>query len=229
MSWTPEMVRARFVEAADTERRTPYGGVSGKTGFWPSYVHTFEEMNGWGTKRLAQERELRLRRIPPSSGAISRFEEVLEWTTNRIADENRRRLVWAFAHCRAGEQSFSDKCARQGWNRIVAYRRLNATFHRIAIELTNGGVLLRLPDEGRWLQKCEIGVHEERALNNSVQTERDRLAFISERSNDTLKTPAAIAAFVSHLEGVNKVRRRARKRREKKRSKVSGAGVRNAS
>jgi uncharacterized protein DUF6362 len=218
------MVRARFVEAADTERRMPYSGVSGRTGFWPEYTHTFEEMNGWGTKRLAQEREFRLRRIPPSSGAISRFEEVLEWAANRIDDEDRRRLVWAFAHCRAGEQSFSDKCAREGWNRIVSYRRLNAIFQRIAIELTNAGVLLQLPDEQWGLQE-----HAIRGTNSDMAARGDEddgptlrlkspCAVIPPggKATDLLKTEAALKRFVKHLKAVNKARRRERERRRRR-------------
>ena len=53
--WTVEIVRARFVEACDTERRMPRGRTGSAMGYWPSYQHTFEDMAGWGTKRLAEE------------------------------------------------------------------------------------------------------------------------------------------------------------------------------
>lgn len=94
MIWTPEIVRSRFVEACDTERRLPIGGGCSSGGFWPAYVHSFEDMNGWGTKRVAEERELRMSRIPPTASAISRFEEVMSWSGATIHDDARRRIIW---------------------------------------------------------------------------------------------------------------------------------------
>jgi hypothetical protein len=121
--WTPEIVQARFVEAAQTESRLPLGGGSQSSGYWPAYVHTFEDMNGWGTKRLAEEREMRMKRIPPSAGAISRHTQVMEWTAELI-DEDYRWLMWGMANCIASERSFSAWCKDQGLVRMTAYRRI---------------------------------------------------------------------------------------------------------
>jgi len=143
--WTAEIVRARFVEAADVERRSPLGrfGPSEKTTFWPEYVHSFADMSGWGSKRLAEEREMRFRRLPPSADAISRYDEVLcEWTPKYVV-EDRRRLVWFWAFSAASGHSFSRVCRAFGWQRRTAYDRLERLFVKIAGDLDNDQILLK--------------------------------------------------------------------------------------
>jgi uncharacterized protein DUF6362 len=225
MVWTPELVRARFIEAADTERRMPRVGAKGEiSGFWPSYVHSFEEMSGWGTKRLAEERELRFRRIPPSAGAVTRFEEAMDWTANRIADETRRRLVWAFAHCRANEWSFSAKCKKEGWNRVTAYDRLNAVFRRLAKELDNDSVLLRMPDEKWVLQDAPVsGINSDMAARGggddglTLRVKSPRAVILpGGDATDLLKSESDLKRFARHLRRVNKARRRERERRRRR-------------
>jgi hypothetical protein len=158
-------------------------------------------MSGWGAKRLAEERELKMRRIPPTAGAITRFEEVLDWTATRIHDELFRQLVWAFAHCRSNQWSFSAKCKKEGWNRVTAYERLERTFRRIAIELDNESVVLRMPDEKWALQ--------EQAIPGSNS---DMMAALA---SDLLKTEADVRRFAKHLKAVNRVRRKEQERRKR--------------
>lgn len=138
--WTATIVRDRFAEAAATERRLPHekAGPSEKMGFWPEFRATFEDMTGWGSKRLAEERELRFRRLPPSSAAISRWEEVLcVWTPDYLRDEKERRLVWYWAFCASGGKSFAAVCRKKGWVRRTAYARLDRLFERVAGDLVN--------------------------------------------------------------------------------------------
>lgn len=138
--WDAITVRDRFAEAAATERRLPHekAGPSEKMGFWPEFRATFEDMTGWGSKRLAEERELRFRRLPPSSAAISRWEEVLcVWTPDYLRDEKERRLVWYWAFCASGGKSFAAVCRKKGWVRRTAYARLGRLFERIAGDLVN--------------------------------------------------------------------------------------------
>jgi len=150
MKWSPEVVRSRFVEACDTERRLPLGGGTRSCGYWPAYVYSFEDMNGWGTKRLAEEREMRLARIPPSAAAISRFDEVMAWSASLIHDDTRRHIVWCWARCQALDLSFAERCRKFGWVKMTAYRRLHAVSEAISFNLNNDGVLLRMPDE-KWV------------------------------------------------------------------------------
>ena len=148
--WTPEIVRSRFVEACDTERRLPLGRGSSSSGFWPAYVHSFEDMNGWGTKRLAEEREMRLARTPPTAAAISRFEEVMVWSASMIHDDTRRDIIWTWADCQVSGHSFASRCRKFGWVKMTAYRRLHAVSDAISRNLVNDLVLLRMPDE-KWV------------------------------------------------------------------------------
>ena len=150
MNWTPQIVRSRFVEACDTERRLPLGGGSSSSGFWPAYVHSFEDMNGWGTKRLAEEREMRMARTPPSAAAISRFEEVMAWSASMIHDDTRRKIIWIWSACQVSGHSFASRCRKFGWVKMTAYRRLHAVSDAISCNLVNDLVLLRMPDE-KWV------------------------------------------------------------------------------
>jgi hypothetical protein len=143
--WTPLDVRDRFVEAAEVERRSPRGqwGPSQKLSFWPEYKATFEDKAGWGSQRLAEEREMRFRRLPPSPNEISRANEVLlEWTP--LVREDRRKLVWFWAHCAAGGGKFAVVCRRMGWTRRTAYARLDVVFDCLTARFVNDRRILRL-------------------------------------------------------------------------------------
>lgn len=213
--WTPEIVRSRFVEACDTERRLPKGGGSTSGGFWPAYVYSFEDMNGWGTKRLAEEREMRMARIPPSAAAISRFEEVMTWSASMIHDDTRRKIIWTWAYCQMSGHSFAARCKKLGWVKMTAYRRLHAVSDAISRDLVNDLTFLRMPDE-KWVRQPDQGdVHICSTLENSV-TDEPGIApsfFMDEKPRHTLSTPSDIAEFAGYLEKVNEARRKARIKR----------------
>jgi hypothetical protein len=107
-------------------------------------------MNGWGTKRLAEEREMRLARTPPSAAAISRFEEVMAWSASMIHDDTRRKIIWTWAGCQVSGHSFASRCRKFGWIKMTAYRRLQAVSDAISRNLVNDLILLRMPDE-KWM------------------------------------------------------------------------------
>jgi hypothetical protein len=45
--WTAEIVRERFIEAAQTELRLPrINSTHANDGFWPEYVHSFQDLSG---------------------------------------------------------------------------------------------------------------------------------------------------------------------------------------
>ena len=215
---TVEIVRARFVEACDTERRMPHGRAGSAMGYWPSYEHTFEDMAGWGTKRLAEERELRFRRTPPSSGAISRHDEVMRWTGELITDENVRRIVWAWAWCQMTGSSFSARCRKRGWVKATAYRRLQDAMERISTVLGNGRTVLRLPDEIWVRQQHPIsGIHSGTGSAHRGEPAKSPTSqiFDGDRPGHTLTSPQAIDDFAKHLTDVNRRRRREQEKRRK--------------
>jgi hypothetical protein len=217
--WTPDIVRARFIEAADTERRMPGGGVSGKSGYWPQYVHSFEDMNGWGTRRLAEEREMQLRRTPPSAGAISRYLEALKWTAEFIGEENRRRIIWAWARCQTSDRSFAEYCRREGLVKMTAYRRLGGVFQTISQKLINNSVLLRMPDE-KWVlpnpinsgsSSHTLATHDE----DAPAPHQTFQIFDGDRPGHTLTSPQSVELFEKFLEKTNRRRRKEQERRRK--------------
>jgi hypothetical protein len=216
--WSVEIVRARFVEACDTERRMPRGRTGSAMGYWPSYEHTFEDMAGWGTQRLAEEREMRFRRTPPSSGAISRHDEVMRWTGELISDETVRRIVWAWAWCQMTGSSFSARCRKRGWVKATAYRRLQTAMAQISARFRNGHSVLRLPDEIWVRQQQPIqGIHSGTGSvdrGEPAQSPTSQI-FDGDRPGHTLTSPQAIDDFAKHLTDLNRRRRREQERRRK--------------
>jgi hypothetical protein len=98
--WTPEMVKARLIEAASVLRRLPRTAAFSRT--WPQIVyHTFEAQAG------------RTSRPPPSSASINRMDEVLGWLVwlepidsrivwMRVNGRRWKAICWAVGLGRAG-------------------------------------------------------------------------------------------------------------------------------
>ncbi|GBD48081.1 hypothetical protein [Methylopila sp. Yamaguchi] len=149
--WTPEIVFARLVEAGDIEWRMPAArlGPSASPGFWPGYTHTYGDMVEWGTKRLAEEREMRSKRLPPSAAEITRWEEVIfDWHKSRMP-EGDRTLLRGYVQSVLRGRSFSKWCDKRGLNRRTAYRRIAKALERLAANLCRSNVFLRMPDLDR--------------------------------------------------------------------------------
>ena len=148
MSWTPELVFARLIEAADIEWRLPPArlGPAAAGGFWPGYVHSYSDMVQWGDKRLAEEREMRAKRLHPSAAELSRWEEVSLGWVNDLIPTGDRTLLRAYVRCIVRGRSFSAWCNDVRLNRRTAYRRIHRALERLATTLCSERVLLRLPD-----------------------------------------------------------------------------------
>jgi hypothetical protein len=148
MSWTPEIVRARFVEAADTERFLPAPKIGSGGGYWPEFIHDREDREGWDdTARL--ENAARWKGRAPL-GAITRHAECLAWTASEMPDDRYRKLVWGFAFCRANKWDFGKLCDRKGWVKSTAYLRLDRTWQRLSLSFCKRNFLLRMPAD-RWV------------------------------------------------------------------------------
>lgn len=216
---TAEVVRARFLEAASTAGKLPAGPRHTASGFWPAFAATFEDMAGWGTKRLAEEREMRMQRTPPSSAAISRHDEVARWTSEFIRDEQLRKIIWTWAICHVSETSFAGHCRKQGWVRGTAHRRIRAAIELIVAALCKSNTLLRLPDE-LWVRHV---TGNSATSFDTIGTGADAPPISptfeildGDRPGDTLTSPQAIENFEKHLTSVNQERRLNRERRKRK-------------
>jgi len=87
-NWTPEIIMAALVEAADTLRRLPKGGIQNRLTSWPEVVRSSAEL-------FMGEPHARNRLAPPVPEAIDRMDAVLTWLLPLSIEQ--RRMLWARA------------------------------------------------------------------------------------------------------------------------------------
>jgi len=158
MTWTPEIVFARFIEAADTEWRSPRErfGPRAAPAFWPEYQHSFTEMREWGDKRLREHRaEFWGERNRPSAAAISRMDEALGWGIT-LLDADHNKVLWGKCFCLVAGRKFTDWCRVNRLNRRTAYRHFNEALETISASLCRNNVLRRDPDFDLVSQICLV-------------------------------------------------------------------------
>ena len=123
--------------------------------------------------------------MPPSAAAISRHDEVMTWITF-LSDPEERKLVWAYAWCKAESRSFSRWSRDHLITREQAYRRLKRSFLSLSANLHTE-------------LKCDVGfaadtvlqLDRQSAIPDGTLAERDDdepaispTSMIDERSGD---------------------------------------------
>lgn len=137
---TSLLVRARFVEAADTMLHIDVTGLKPAVlkGFWPEHILDYKEIT------------LRYR---PSAAAISRAEEVMYgWLLDYVSEEDRRVLLGKWSLCLAAPQiggSFREFCKKSGRIRRTAERHLLQEFSVISSALLKSSQSLHEPNWSR--------------------------------------------------------------------------------
>lgn len=137
------IVRARFVEAADTMVYLDVRGVrpDRMRTLWPEVL-----------PEATDHAEIRVR-YRPSAAAISRAEEVLQdWLRTHVKDEERRILLSRWSVCLAAPRiagSFRDFCARTSRVRRTAERRIQSEFQNVASALSITSLIVQEPDWSR--------------------------------------------------------------------------------
>ena len=137
------IVRARFVEAADTMIHLDVRGVR------PDQVRTL-----WPDvlPEPTDHADIRIR-YRPNAAAISRAEEVLQdWLLKHVRDEERRILLSRWSVCLAAPNiagSFRDFCGKTGRVRRTAERRIQSEFQNVANALLAISPSLQEPDWSR--------------------------------------------------------------------------------
>ncbi|AYG66772.1 MULTISPECIES: DUF6362 family protein [unclassified Rhizobium] len=137
------IVRARFVEAADTMVHLDVRGVrpDRMRTLWPEVL-----------PEAMEQADIRIR-YRPSAAAISRAEEVLqEWLRVYVKDGERRILLSRWSVCLAAPYvagSFRDFCARTRRVRRTAERHIQSEFQNLAGVLLAGTPILQEPDWSR--------------------------------------------------------------------------------
>lgn len=210
MNYGPEVIRARFVEAAFTEQFLPTAASPRSRGYWPEFFHDQNDKDGWDDAAHLDNAYRSKGRA--SLGAVSRHQECLDWTRTIIDDEKRRHILWAWAFCKANGWDFGSRCVKKGWARPTAYRRLTASIESISEHLRIRSVLVRLPDD-KWLR------HETPPMacisSTLGNTDASDLAiahkpFVTEKPRDLIKTPEDAEQFAAWLQRRNE--REARRR-----------------
>ena len=221
MTWTPEIVRALFTEACDTIRRLPNTGSGNKSGFWPDYLHTFEDMAGWGAKRLAEEREMRARRERATPDAISRLNQVERWNAE-ILDEEERKYIWAWAWCRLYRESFADKCKKEKWSKEWAYTVITSTVNRLVVRFGQKSAPLILPaDRFQLLEQQKSGTDVgTMGLGDVEPMAKSPTAMLTEKPSDLLTSSQAVKMFGQFLSDTNTKRRERRGRKAQRRAEA---------
>lgn len=213
--WTVEIVKARFIEAADIERRMLVRGMSAGGNAWPTYRFDDDDREGWDEQSKQDEVDALRRRLPLATPELTRWEEVFfDWTA--LVPQPRRILVWRWSQCIATGRSFSEWCERKGLVRMTAYNRMEKVFGSLAEQFDLEARLLRQPAE-----KFALQTNPEKATYRHkmtpAATKRDKAAhpsaYQAEPSTDQLTTPEALEAFAQHLADVNEQRRKARMRK----------------
>lgn len=85
--YTPELVKARLAEAADTLRRLPSARLKAQLTAWPDVVRSASTAYGYEAAHS--------RPAAPPPDAISRMDETLAWLL--WVEKDGRRLLWARA------------------------------------------------------------------------------------------------------------------------------------
>ncbi len=214
--WTVEIIKARFIEAADIERRMLVKGMSAGGNAWPTYRFDDDDREGWDEQSKQDEVDALRRRLPLGTPELTRWEEVFfDWTA--LVPQARRILVWRWSQCIASGRSFSEWCERKGLVRMTAYNRMEKVFAALAAQFDLEARLLRQPAEKFALQTSpekapSVHTMGERAPKRRY-AETHPTAYQVEPSTDQLTTPEAIEAFAQHLADVNEERRKARMRK----------------
>jgi len=215
--WTPDDVKARFIEAVDIERRVLVKGMPNCGNGWPIYRYDAEDRAGWDDAARADDLEKWKGRKFTTSAEQSRWwEVVVEWRL--LIPLERRDLVWDFAECRARGWSFSKYCEDKGFVRMTAYRRVDRVLENLARVFGLEARPLK-PAADRWvLQVAGVQSMEDVGSENAVSDRRKLIhpPFRSEKHHDNLTTPEAVAEFSKHLSSTNDARRRSQARKREK-------------
>lgn len=206
MTWTPDIVKARFQEAADTERYLPRPRMGTGSGFWPLHQYTAEDREGWDDAARADNADLWARNRKLTREAISRHDECLVWSMTMLRNEAHRHVVWKWAFCQVNGRSFSEACQRRGWVRVTAYRRLQASFDLISAHLGTQRCLVRLPAP-EWLLQEEpksatysvrMGIGDDQPAPIKFTP-----GYRTEKSRDLIQTQDDADTFAKFLERRN--------------------------
>lgn len=215
--WTSDIVKMRFVEAAEVERRMFVKGQGGGGNAWPQYRWDAEDRAGWDDQARMDALEQWQGRKVTKSPELSRWEEVYFFWTPMIP-ERRRSLVWRWSQCIAYGNSFSAYCEKKGLVRMTAYNRLDKVWENLTAQFLLERRLVRLPEGTNALQQDLVDASVEHTMDGVAPHNKPTIhpPFRTEKHHDNLTSPEAVNQFTKHLAATNSARRRMQDRKREK-------------
>jgi hypothetical protein len=194
------IVRARFIEAADTMAYVDVRMVrpGQMRTAWPAFQAETGTVGGHAPGYGINGDRVRYR---PSSAAISRAEEVMHrWLAVHIVDDSTRIIVVNWSACLAVPHlagSFRAFCKKRGLSRSTAERRLFAAFSNVASGLRKSALTLHEPDWPRVVPRLPFSA-----------TELDRIRKDAPPSPTSWMAPGARPVHQPEIHEVEKPRQR---------------------
>lgn len=211
MTWTPDIVLGRLIDACRVIEATTIGdGPAPVRAFMPYSVQTFSEAEwyefelddlltnqGQAVKELKEERRREIERNAAraaSASAISMAHEAIRWPAEHIPDDNRRRVLLAFATCRARGGDWSAYLRRRnrrasassGWSKRTVYRWISQSVQSITEALNNNSVPLRLP--------ADLHVAHEAAISEDNSVASGKYAWMADGAKPLPPTHMGLSA-----------------------------------
>lgn len=143
MTWTPEHVLARLIEAVDVISLTATrDGPRGHANGLPDYAHSFSDQVEWDavTWRDIFERKNKTR-LPPSPQEISRADEAMGWLP-LIETPEMRKVILFYASSKAFGWNFSAWMRKNGLVSSTTWRKINKCLQKLAQTLDSKGISL---------------------------------------------------------------------------------------
>lgn len=137
MTITGRDIGERFIRAVQITGGLYSVGPSQGRAAWVEYPYTKADKNGWGSERLAAERQAFWNCLnhSPKPWEISQAEETLDWLKH-VDSESERLCLTAWARCMATNLIFKDWCKEQGIHPETGRRRKERAILRILIALS---------------------------------------------------------------------------------------------
>lgn len=134
---TGREIGERFIRAVQIMEGLYRVGPGGGGSAWFDIPYTQSDKNGWGSERLAAERQAFWNSInnAPKPWEVSQAEETMGWLSH-VPAEGERRCLTSWARCMAMEGTFKDWCKREGIHPETGRRRKERAILRILLALT---------------------------------------------------------------------------------------------
>lgn len=169
---TGREIGERFIRSVQIIEKLYRVGPSQGKSAWVDVPYTQADKNGWGSERLAAERQAFWNSInrAPKPWEITEAEITQGWLSF-VTDEDERSALISWARCMALNAVFKDWCKSRGIHPETGRRRkerailrILLTFSRKPLQHNENDVFSLLPDTPKISDKC-VNIGEEHPTN----------------------------------------------------------------